>query len=364
MSQKFIGPGWQARAKQEHEDAIISLLGERPLRFKDIAAEGDKTDIHSQKGLTEVLTRLKEKDLIEISHAQIDVIKKETKGARGEILKEAKIKKDIEVYRLTDAGKAHYAKMWDIIRELQHAKNKGADYINIKSYNYYSFGFSQAKVVVGKTRLDSLLPKIGEIEDVYFRHLITTMRENKLKLKKPEDAKTILTFEFDWKKFSEQIAGLDIFLDDITRDKDFLTDERLYSETEDKIWTLERLVNNAVLYNPDLRKRLAIYLNVNLTKSYIKSVAEDIDFDSIDKLIVTIKDGGEPLDNEELKDKLVSKSETGSLTTDTLIFTYLKIAGLLAIDNHDLHDKITNYMQKLSTHTINQSDKKKPEMLH
>ncbi len=346
MKDKIESVGWQKRVKEDHKDRILTLLKEnKTMRFKDFLAQSERTGIKSAKGLSEVLQRLQDEGLIEKTHIKVEVSKGKAKmGLRGEVVEKPTVKKQVETYALTTEGQKYQS--WWLIHELLDLRDKNAGYVHSLSSNYPNFGLSFDIIMSGKDRqLISMLPPVPQIEDFIMAETFRNIKEKGVKIE-PSDGKILLSFEIDFEKFSKELIGIQIFIEDIKAGKDVFTDERLYlSTTPNKLWVFDYLINYSLLFGDQtFEAHLANYLQKLSDKTNFTATFGEVDFEFVDKFVMLIMSNKEPLDNKRMLKKLIIKGQ--GTNVELPLFAYIKVAKILNFGKSEIYSKLRIYEEQ------------------
>jgi hypothetical protein len=294
----------QKTATVNNKERVIDLLMKGPKKFKLLHEESKL----SQMGLWKILNTLLKEGKIE------------------KVLLEGKV-----AYGLTEKGRVYHESIWFLMHELVDLKNQGYGYAR----RPYGAGIRvDMAYPPNSLNVPSIYQSIPTLRELFLRQLLKSAE------KIPEQGRLILSFEMDYSGPIRQILR---FKEDILKNEDIFLDPDLrVSGALD----LRFLAESARLFDDEeLTKKVGEYLKgLTTDKEKLKTMIEHyewIDITVLNRFIEDIEKDKDPLDDAEIKDKLMIKlAEKGVLN---LIPEYLEMSWLLKYPDKKTIDKLNEF---------------------
>lgn len=353
----------QKDTKNRHEERILLALKESPKQFKDLT----KIIKLSPRGLSEVLKRLVGKGLI-------------TKI----------IDKGHEAYTLTEQGQQSYKNIWYIQHRISDLKEDRANYISSNPYDglerHLIFYNPNYKMTIED---GNFIKSVLDVESFFILNMINNIKKYNMGINELDkiNEKMIIAYEIDFEVWAKKFKRVLKFINEIKNNINPLEDRDVLNEFFDII-QLSKLFNdkkfehklnnylkslltdkelfikifndvNYVFMNLFINLMIAMDMGNDLKKVLVDNNNEllkniytgIIDFNILDKFIKLILDNKDPLDNNEIIDKIFIKRPDGAV--EYYFFDYIILAKILTIDVKEDYLKIYNYEEK---EKIDQSD--------
>lgn len=294
----------QKVATVSNKERVIDLLMKGPKKFKLLHEESKL----SQMGLWKILNALMKEGKIE------------------KVLHEGKV-----AYAPTEKGRAYHESIWFLTHELLDLKGQGYSYTR----RPYGAGI-RVDIAYPSSSLNaaSIYQSIPPLRESFLKHLLKSAE------KIPEQGKLILSFEMDYSGPIRQILR---FKEDILNNQDIFSDPDLrFSGDLD----LRFLAENARLFeDEELTKKVGEYMKgLTTNREKLKTLIDHlewIDDTVLNKFIEDIETDKDPLEDPEIKDKLILRVNEKSVMN--LIPEYLEMSWFLKYTDKKIIDKLNEF---------------------
>jgi len=287
-----------------NKERVIDLLMKGPKKFKLLHEESKL----SQMGLWKILNALMKEGKIE------------------KVLHEGKV-----AYALTESGRVYHESIWFLTHELLDLKGQGYSYTR----RPYGAGIRvDIAYPPNSANVASLHQSIPPLRELFLKHLLKSAENI------PKQGKLILSFEMDYSGPMRQILQ---FKEDILKNEDIFLDPDLrFSGDLD----LRFLAENARLFeDEELTKKVGEYLKgLTANRERLKTMIEHLEWIDgvvLNKFIEDIETDKDPLEDDEIKNKLVLKVAEKNVLN--LIPEYLEMSWFLKYLDKKTVDKLNEF---------------------
>ncbi|ADD08201.1 transcriptional regulator [Candidatus Aciduliprofundum boonei] len=326
------------RRKQKTREKVLGIIKSHgKIRFKELMQESGL----SNRWLSITLHELLEEGLIKQVIGDIEV-----KGKNGEPV----LKKRAKLYTITKKGDNVYSNAWYILHKLEDLRERGS------TYYHNDFELFGVDIIMNGVEGDAFntLPTIPEYEFFIMRSIFRKVGAYDIKNLSGE---VIIALNFDMHKLIGGILEIKDFIKMLIKNADVFESD-LFRDMgwRDKIHKFIHLLNYSKLLvdNKDIIERITkngnkLFLSYKplIISSYYRT-GKGLDEEILEKVKEHIENDTNPLEDENIKHKLIRKS--GNIT-EFPIYDYLNLLKVFNLTNYPFLQKIELVNEKI-TRTI------------